>query len=331
MNGSPASALAGVALLDGAEPAQLATLGELLEPGSAPAGEVLGREGEAGETFWLVIDGTVRVTTRTVHGERLLATVGPGCLLGELALLRGGPRTATLTTATDSLFLIGRRPALHALVAIDAVRARMRRLASARLAADLKPVRTELRDGGAVLLRPLLPADRPALGDALQALSEQSVRRRFFSAVPPAGPLIDYLTDIDYVDHFAWTVLDATSHDGLAVARYVRPDPSAPAEMAFTTVDRHQGRGIATLLLGALGVAAVEAGVAGLEAVVMEDNRAMRAVFARAGGRARFAEPGFLHVDVEPAAAAALLDPGLRGALAVAVHDVVTAASLALT
>jgi RimJ/RimL family protein N-acetyltransferase len=210
------------------------------------------------------------------------------------------------------------------------VRARVRRLASSRLAADLRPVRAELADGTDVLLRPLLPADRHALDAAIHSLSSESIRRRFFSAGTPPDALVSYLVDIDYVDHFAWTVLDAATHEGMAVARYVRPDTASAAEIAFTTVDRYQGRGIGTLLLGAIGVTAVEAGVTELTALVLQDNVAMRAVFAKAGGQSRFDEPGLLNVTVEPARAAALLDPLLAAAIASAVHDVVTAASLAL-
>jgi RimJ/RimL family protein N-acetyltransferase len=295
------------------------------------AGQVLGREGEAGREFWLLLQGLVDITVATSHGPRILARAGPGSILGELALLRNRPRTATVTVVEPSRLLSGGRGALDAILAIDPVRARLQRLASGRLAADLKPVPTHLADGERVLLRPLLPEDRHALDDALHNMPRQSVRRRFFSAGPPTPELVDYLIDIDYVNHFAWTVMDAATHDGLGVGRYVRTERQAPAEVAFTTIDRYQGRGIATLLLGAVGVAAREAGVPALTALVMDDNAPMRAVFARAGGRARFDEPGVLRIEVDPDAAAALLDEPLQAALAAAVHDVVTAATLALS
>lgn len=322
--------LAALALLDGATPAQLAAVADQMVRNQAPAGVVLGREGDPGAVFWLILEGEVDVTAAVPGGRRKLARAGAGSVLGELALLRDTPRTATLTTATACRYLSGGRPALDALLAIDAVRSRMRLLASRRLAADLNPVTTELRDGTPVLLRPLLASDRNALDDALHELSHQSLRRRFFSAGTPSPAVVDYLVDIDYVDHFAWAVLDAANHDGLAVARYVRTNASQPAEMAFTTVDRFQRRGLATLLLGTLGVTALEAGVKGLSALVMEDNLAMRRVFARAGARAAFYEPGLLSVTVEVGRAAALVDQPLRHRIAAAVHDVVTAASLAL-
>jgi CRP-like cAMP-binding protein len=322
--------LGALPLLEGSSPAELATLAGLLRQGHGRPGEVLGRQGDKGGRFWLVVDGQVAVTVTTARGERRLAEAGPGSLLGELALLRDRPRTATITSSGTCRFLYGGRDALERLLAIDSVRARVRRLASTRLAEDVSPVPVRLSDGGEIVLRPLLAADREALDEALHALSQQTRRRRFFTAAAPTGALLDHLVDLDYVDHFAWTALDAGTGEGLAVGRYIRLADRPAAEMAFTTADRAQGRGLGTFLLGALGVAAVEAGVAELEAFVMEDNRQMRAVLAKAGAVSRYDEPGLLHLSVLPTRAASLLDGTIRSAIATSVRDIVTAASLAL-
>jgi RimJ/RimL family protein N-acetyltransferase len=145
--------------------------------------------------------------------------------------------------------------------------------------------------------------------------------------------MVEYLIDIDYVDHFCWLLLDGDQpQDGWATARYVRDEEdSGLAEMAFGVIDRLQGRGIGTLLLGALGVAAGEAGIRRLFGHVLQDNTPMRAVFAKVGAVSAFSEPGVIRTEVDPGAAAQLLDSGLRAELQAAVHDVVTAASLALT
>jgi CRP-like cAMP-binding protein len=323
--------LAALPLLDGAPDDQIDALAACMTPATARPGEVLGREGEPGQVFWLLLEGRVEVTTRVSSGPRLLARAGPGAILGELALLRGQPRTASVTATETCRFLSGGHEALERLLRMDVVRGRVRRLVSSRLAQDARPVPVALPHGGAVLLRPLLPSDRHAVDSALHGLSGQSIRRRFFTPGAPSTELVDYLVDIDYVDHFAWAALDAADHAGVAVARYVRPPGGERAEMAFTAVDRFQGRGIGTILLGALGVAAREAGLAELVAHVMEDNRAMRAVFAKAGAETSYDEPGLVLVTVDPTRAAAILDPATGAALAGAVHDIVTAASLALT
>ncbi len=320
------ASLAALPLLEGASGADLEALAGLTRPGRAGPGQVLGREGEPGRTFWLLIEGRVAVTLRGRH----LADAGPGSILGELALLRGRPRSATVTAVEECRFLSGGADALERMLGIGPVRSRLRRLASSRLAQDLKPVHMSLGDGTAVVVRPLLPSDRPALDQALHNLSRDSIRRRFFTAGTPSPALVDYLIDIDYVDHFAWVVMDVATHGGMATGRYVRRPGDPAAEMAFTAVDRYQGRGLGTFLLGALGATAVEAGIASLYAHVMEDNTPMRRVFAKAGGETRFDEPGLVLVSVDPERAAGLLDPAIRSSLAEAVHDVVTAASLAL-
>jgi predicted MFS family arabinose efflux permease len=64
----------------------------------APAGTVIVREGEPGDHFYLIASGEVEVTA----AGRRLATLGPGDSLGEIALLRDVPRTATGTAQADS-------------------------------------------------------------------------------------------------------------------------------------------------------------------------------------------------------------------------------------
>jgi MFS family permease len=68
-----------------------------MTPLAAPAGQVLMREGEAGETFVIVASGDVEVSVAGQPMQRL----GPGSGFGEIALLRRSPRTATVTALTD--------------------------------------------------------------------------------------------------------------------------------------------------------------------------------------------------------------------------------------
>ena len=302
----------------------------------AEAGEVLVREGDPGDTFALLVEGRVAVSRRSMRpggagSEHHLADAGAGSILGELAVLRGQPRTASLSAIEPSLLAVGGREALDLLMSVPAVKRRLSLLASARLARDLRPVPVRLRDGSGIWIRPLVPQDREGFRSVVAHFSPDSLRRRFFSVGTPSEALIDYLTDIDYVDHFAWVAVDAAApHDGLASARYVRTTVHDTAEVAFGTAEEHHGRGLATLLMGAIGVAALEAGVANLVAHVLDDNVAMRAVFAKAGARTEFEEPGVLRLRFPAEAAAGVLSLATRDLLAAAVHDIVTAASLAL-
>ncbi len=66
-----------------------------------PAGDALIREGDAGDRFYVISDGRATVTQRGTF----LREVGPGDQVGEIAILRGVPRTATVT-ATTALRLV---------------------------------------------------------------------------------------------------------------------------------------------------------------------------------------------------------------------------------
>jgi CRP-like cAMP-binding protein len=64
---------------------------------SVPAGENIFREGEPGEQMYVVYEGEVELR---VNGH-LVETLGPGGVLGEMALIEHAPRTATATAKTD--------------------------------------------------------------------------------------------------------------------------------------------------------------------------------------------------------------------------------------
>jgi CRP-like cAMP-binding protein len=77
-----------------------------------PAGRVLCTEGEGGDEFFVIVQGEVEVSA---HG-RTVDTLGPGDFFGEMALLDGGPRTATVTTTTPGQLLVLTRPEFVALL-----------------------------------------------------------------------------------------------------------------------------------------------------------------------------------------------------------------------
>ena len=61
------------------------------------AGETIAREGEGGVGFFVIEDGTAKVS---VGGEER-RTLGPGDYFGEIALISEGARTATVTADTQ--------------------------------------------------------------------------------------------------------------------------------------------------------------------------------------------------------------------------------------
>ncbi len=107
-----------------------------------------------------------------------------------------------------------------------------------------------LRDGSRVILRPVV-VGRPCCCPGFERLSPESRYRRFFGPMKELSePLLDYLTAIDYRDHFAWAALSAEPGPygrpaGLGVGRYIRLEDPQAAEMAVTVVDDWQGGGSA--------------------------------------------------------------------------------------
>ena len=67
------------------------------------AGEVLMREGAAGESCFLVASGNVAVTR--AGSASPIASLGPGALVGQLALLDRAPRSATVIASQDAVTL----------------------------------------------------------------------------------------------------------------------------------------------------------------------------------------------------------------------------------
>ncbi|HET9756477.1 MAG TPA: cyclic nucleotide-binding domain-containing protein [Candidatus Limnocylindrales bacterium] len=86
------------ARLEGRSLEAIATLAQLV---SMPAGTVLMGEGEAAESFYVIVTGTVHVTR---NGE-FMRSMSDGGFLGEIALVEETTHTATVTCATACEFV----------------------------------------------------------------------------------------------------------------------------------------------------------------------------------------------------------------------------------
>lgn len=109
------SVLARLPFLQDAPPSTIAAVKRVLLRESVTAGTVLFHIGDDGDACYLVESGTLSVTAG-VDGE-VLATVGPGSFVGELALLLSEPRSATVTALTDTELFVLMRNDLSALIA----------------------------------------------------------------------------------------------------------------------------------------------------------------------------------------------------------------------
>lgn len=80
---------------------------------TAEAGSVLVREGDAGREFFVIVDGIAAVK----RDGRTIATLGPGDFFGELALLDGQRRDATVTAASPMDLLVVSQRCFNGLLA----------------------------------------------------------------------------------------------------------------------------------------------------------------------------------------------------------------------
>lgn len=139
-----------------------------------------------------------------------------------------------------------------------------------------------LGDGETVHVRPITPEDAPALAAFHLAQSKESNYRRYFSPKPQLSERdLAHFTQVDMVDRVALVVEERG--ELIAWASYERLVGRDDADAAFQVDDRHHGRGIATLLLEHLAAIARRNGITRFTAEVLADNRAMLAVFSRAG------------------------------------------------
>jgi GNAT superfamily N-acetyltransferase len=160
-----------------------------------------------------------------------------------------------------------------------------------------------LRDGSEVAIRELTAHDAPVLKEAFERLSRESRDLRFLGAKPKLSAReLEYLTDVDGHTHEALGAVDASTGEGVGVARFVRLAPDAPvAEVAVTVVDSWQRRGLGTLLLEQLSERARAEGIERYTALVSGENRAVVGLLDSIGAHvlATNAASGTVQYEVE--------------------------------
>jgi CRP/FNR family transcriptional regulator, cyclic AMP receptor protein len=119
MGGTPSSdpsvraTLAECRLFAGLDDRTLALLALALRPRRYKRGVVIFHEDDPGDSLYIVMGGSVKITVSAEDGTEptILATIGPGGFFGELALLDGAPRSATASALGPvETLVLGRAP-----------------------------------------------------------------------------------------------------------------------------------------------------------------------------------------------------------------------------
>lgn len=101
-----------VPLFEACSQPELARIATITVQVDVPEGEVLIREGEPGDLFFVLVKGSAEVR----KGKRRVATLGAGDFAGEIALLTDAPRTATVRTTSPVTALRATRKGFSALL-----------------------------------------------------------------------------------------------------------------------------------------------------------------------------------------------------------------------
>lgn len=92
--------LARVPLFAGLSRAHRRRVAALTEHAAYNAGRVIVRRDDTAKAFYVIVDGLAKVVKGKIVTAQAEAELGPGAFFGELALLDGGRRTATVVAAT---------------------------------------------------------------------------------------------------------------------------------------------------------------------------------------------------------------------------------------
>lgn len=99
---SPEEVLTRAGIFQGVEPSAVTALRADLTPEEYSKGDVIIREGEQGDSLYIITSGKVKLSRKAPDGrENLLSILGPSDMFGELSIFDPGPRTSSAVCVTD--------------------------------------------------------------------------------------------------------------------------------------------------------------------------------------------------------------------------------------
>ena len=108
--------LKGVDMFEGLTEQELRRVGAICREAKYAKGQVVTSQGEEGDEMFIVRDGLVEVTVGEAgEGPRTVVNLGTGQVVGEMALVDRGPRSATVRCVTDAMLNVIERDAFEEL------------------------------------------------------------------------------------------------------------------------------------------------------------------------------------------------------------------------
>jgi CRP/FNR family cyclic AMP-dependent transcriptional regulator len=101
------------------EPSEIMEIIHIVEVEIHKAGDIIFREGDTGDAWYVLYHGAVDVLKHGASGEKKITSLGPQSCFGEISILDGSPRSATIRVAEDSVVFRVPRDAFVELIDSD--------------------------------------------------------------------------------------------------------------------------------------------------------------------------------------------------------------------
>ena len=106
-------------MFDKLEPSEIMEIIHIVEVEIYKAGDIIFREGDTGDAWYVLYHGAVDVLKHGASGEKKITSLGPQSCFGEISILDGSPRSATIRVAEDSVVFRVARDAFTELIDND--------------------------------------------------------------------------------------------------------------------------------------------------------------------------------------------------------------------
>jgi len=101
------------------EPSEIMEIIHIVETEQYKSGDIIFNEGDKGDAWYVLYKGAVEVIKNGAAGEKKIAGLGPQACFGEISILDGSPRSATIRATEDSVVLRVQRAAFGELIDAD--------------------------------------------------------------------------------------------------------------------------------------------------------------------------------------------------------------------